>query len=106
MVNTNKKIEQNFERLKEEERRNVHVDIPMDKIPETLAQSFTSTMAREVFPEIWSKEKENLKAFSKKELAQEMFEAGVYLGVQEFMDCMGEMEQQEQLYKKKANKTK
>lgn len=94
----------NFEKFTEEERRNVHVDIPMDKIPDTVAQSFASTMAREVFPQIWSKEKEDLKAFSKKELAQEMFEAGVYLGIQEFMDCIGEIEQQEQLFKKKTKR--
>jgi uncharacterized protein YpuA (DUF1002 family) len=94
----------NFKKISEEEKKNVHVDIPMDKISDTVAQSFASTMAREVFPEIWSKEKENLKAFSKKELAQEMFEAGVYLGIQELMDCLGEIREQEQLFKRKTKR--
>jgi len=75
-----------------EERRNVHVDIPMDKISDTVADNFASAMAKEQFPEIWSEKKEQLKAFSKKDLAQEMFGAGVYLGIQAFIDSMEETE--------------
>jgi hypothetical protein len=83
----------------DEERKNVHVDIPMDKISDTVADKFASAMTNETFPGIWSERKEELKACSKKDLAKEMFGAGVYLGILAFMDSMDETDQRKKIIK-------
>jgi len=83
----------------DEERKNVHVDIPMDKISDTVADKFASVMTNETFPGIWSERKEELKAYSKKDLAKEMFGAGVYLGILAFMDSMDDMDPRKKIIK-------
>jgi hypothetical protein len=83
----------------DEERKNVHVDVPMDKISDTIADKLASVMTNETFPGIWSERKEELKACSKKDLAKEMFGAGVYLGILAYMDSMEEMDQREKIIK-------
>ncbi len=94
----------NYSTFTEEERRNVHVDIPMENITDTVADKLASTMVKETFPDIWSQKKDEFKAFSKKELAEEMFGAGVYLGAQAVMDSFEEMKEQEQKMKNKAKR--
>jgi hypothetical protein len=80
----------------DEEIKDVHVDIPIDKMPEITASGMADTMVEEAFPELWSERKSELKELSKKDLAKEMFGAGVYLGVKAFMDGMKEMEKMEE----------
>lgn len=77
----------------DEEVKDVHVDIPMEKMPETLASGMADRMVEEVFPELWSKRKNGLKEMSKKNLAEEMFGAGVFLGIRAFMDSMRQIEE-------------
>jgi len=83
----------NFEKFTEEERRNVHVDIPLEELADTTADTLAEIMTKEAFPQIWSEEKGNLKMLSKKELAEEMFAIGVYMGVQAVLDSMNECDE-------------
>jgi len=82
----------NFKKFSDDERKNVHVDIPVDNLMDTIADSFTSMMVDELFPKVWSEKKEYLRELSKKNLSKEMFGAGVYMGIQSFIDYMKEME--------------
>lgn len=81
----------------DEEIKDVHVDIPVDKLPETMASGMADRMVEEVFPGLWSERKNELKEMSKKDLAVEMFGAGVYLGVKAFMESMKKIEEDEQI---------
>ena len=58
----------------------VHVDIPMNNALENIADEFAKKQIKEVFPEIWSKHKEEMKEMSKKALAEKMFDEGLYMG--------------------------
>ena len=91
----------NFKNFTDEERKKVHVDIPMEKFADTVAENFATMMVDDMFPEIWSEKKFDLKEFSKKELAKEMFGAGVYFGVQAIVDSMNEMDEIEKINKNK-----
>jgi hypothetical protein len=82
----------NFKKFSDDERKNVHVDIPVDNLMDTIADNFTSMMVDELFPKVWSEKKEYLRELSKKNLSKEMFGAGVYMGIQSFLDYMKEME--------------
>ncbi|MBI2548436.1 hypothetical protein HYW21_03730 [Candidatus Woesearchaeota archaeon] len=81
--------------LSDEEIKDVHVDIPRDKMSEFAASEFADNIVEETFSALWSDRKEELKEMSKKDLAQEMFGAGVYLGVKEFIDSMKQLEDQD-----------
>jgi len=89
----------NLEKFTEEERRYVHVDIPMEDLADTVADSLAETITKEAFPTIWSEEKGALKTFSKKELAEEMFAIGVYMGVQSVMESLEEINEEEKMAK-------
>ena len=82
----------NYKKFNRDERKNVHVDIPLENLMDTIADNFASMMVDELFPNLWSEKKEYLKELSKKNLSKEMFSAGVYMGIQSFMDYMKEME--------------
>jgi len=86
------KNSENIKNDKNEEFKNIHIDIPMEEITDTIAENFADAMVEEVFKNIWSEKKMNLKELSKKELSKEMFGAGVYMGIQAFMDSMHETE--------------
>jgi hypothetical protein len=86
----------------DEEKRNVHVDIPMENMTDMVADDFTQTMVKKTFPDIWSQKKEELKSLSKKDLAEEMFGAGVYLGIQAFMDSFEDIMEQAKLLEGKT----
>ena len=58
----------------------VHVDIPMNNALENIADEFSKKQIKEVFPEIWVKHKDEMKEMSKKELAEKMFDEGLYMG--------------------------
>jgi hypothetical protein len=79
-----------FKNFKQDELKNVHVDIPLEKFADEIADNFATMMVNEAFPKIWSDKKEDLKELSKKDLSKEMFGAGVYMGVQAFVDSMQE----------------
>jgi hypothetical protein len=72
------------------ELHNVHVDIPIENLTDEIADNLATMMITEVFPQVWSKNKEDFRELSKKDLSKEMFGAGVYLGIQAFMDSMRE----------------
>src|SRR3989338_7022147 len=76
----------------DEEIKDVHVDIPTDKMPEIAASGMADMMVEKAFSGLWSERKNELKEMSKKDLAVEMFGAGVYLGVKAFMESIEEME--------------
>jgi hypothetical protein len=65
---------------KSESKAKVHVDMPMNEAIENIADEFANKQAKEVFPDIWTKHKDEMKEMSKKELAEKMFGEGVYLG--------------------------
>lgn len=58
----------------------VHVDIPLDEAIENIAGEFANKQTKEVFPKIWADHKDEMKSMSKKELAEKMFDEGIYLG--------------------------
>jgi uncharacterized protein YpuA (DUF1002 family) len=78
--------------FKDDELKNVHVDVPVEKLTDEVADNFATMMVNEAFPKIWADKKEDLKELSKKDLSKEMFGAGVYLGIQAFFDSMEETE--------------
>ncbi len=80
-----------YEHFSEDERRNVHIDAPMEQFADTVADNIAAMMVEREFPGIWSEKKEELKELSKKDLAKEMFGVGVFIGVQACMDFMGNM---------------
>ena len=67
----------------------VHIDIPKEKLLDTMPEAMTDSMVEELFPEIWKERKEELKEMSKKEIAEEMFGAGVYVAINNFIKAMG-----------------
>ena len=73
--------------------RDVHVYIPTDKMPEVAASGMADKMVEELFPGLWSERKHKLKEFSKKDLAAEMFGAGVYVGIHSFIEMMKKAEE-------------
>ena len=68
----------------------VHVDIPMEKFDETIPELMTNSIVKEVFPEVWSERKQELKEMSKKGLAEEMFGEGAYIAIKSFMENIKE----------------
>lgn len=79
--------------------KNIHIDMPMVDFTDTIAGNFADTMVEEVFKDIWSEKKMDLNDMSKKELSKEMFGAGVYLGIQAFIDSMNDIEKNKELIK-------
>ena len=78
--------------FKHDELKNVHVDIPLEEVADEIADKFVTMMVNEAFPRVWSEKKEYLKELSKKDLSKEMFGAGVFMGIQAFMDSMQKTE--------------
>jgi len=76
--------------LKGKDIKDAHLDIPKDKISEMMPELMTGHLIEEVFPQLWSESKEELKELSKKDLAKEMFAAGAMAAIdmmnQEFCD--------------------
>jgi len=64
---------------------NVHVDIPTNELISKTASGMTDDIVENVFPDVWSEKREELKKLSKKELACEMFGAGAYIALSNFM---------------------
>ena len=91
------KISKNVKNVRDEELKNIHVDIPMDELTYTVAENFADAIVEDVFYDIWSKIKKDLKELSKKELSKEMFGAGVYIGIQAFMDSMHDIEKSKEI---------
>ncbi len=80
----------------------VHIDIPKEKLLDNIPDAITSSMVEELFPDIWKEKKEELKEMSKKELAEEMFGAGIYVAINNFLKIISEYEKKE-LKKKEDN---
>lgn len=68
-------------------------------IPETM----TNSLVEEVFPEIWQARKNELKEMTKRELAKEMFGAGVYISTSEIIKAI-KQESEKHMRQKKRNK--
>ena len=86
----------NIKNIKEEGLDKIHIDVPMDELSDTVAGNFADAMVDEVFHDVWSEKKRDLRELSKKELSKEMFGAGVYMGIQAFLDSMRDMEKNEE----------
>ena len=80
------------ELAKGEDLGEVHVDIPMDKIDELIPENLTNSLAEETFPDIWGERKEELKAMSKRGLAEEMFGTGAYIAIQHMLSTIKQMD--------------
>lgn len=78
----------------------VHVDIPMDKMDELIPENLTNSLVGEAFPDIWKERKEELKAMSKRNLAEEMFGTGAYIAIQQMLTTMKKAEEDEKNPKK------
>ena len=63
----------------------LHVDIANEDIGELLPRVMVEKIVEGVFPELWNENKEELKAMSKKELAEEMFAGGAFLAINSMM---------------------
>lgn len=83
---------QKSDTIRDKDMKDIHVDIPTNELSDTIAESFADNAVDEVFPRLWSEKKRDIKELSKKELSKEMFGAGVYLGIQAFMDSMSDIE--------------
>ena len=79
----------------DEELKDVHVDIPINEIQENVCSEMADKMVNDIFPEMWQSKKEELKEMSKKNIAEEMFGAGVYLGVKAFLETLKEAEEED-----------
>lgn len=82
----------NIKNVGDEELQKIHVDVPMDELTDDIAENFADAMVEDVFHNVWTDKKTELRELSKKELSKEMFGAGVYLGIQAFMDSMRDIE--------------
>ena len=62
-------------------------NMPMDfdKYP---VEAMTNSLVEEAFPDIWQERKKELKEMAKKELAKEMFGAGAYISINNFMHAL------------------
>jgi len=88
------------ELAKGEDLGEVHVDIPMDKMDELIPENLTNSLVEEAFPDVWKERKEELKAMSKKDLAEEMFGTGAYIAIQQMLATMKKAEEDEKNPKK------
>ncbi|MBS3106253.1 hypothetical protein J4419_01145 [Candidatus Woesearchaeota archaeon] len=79
----------------DEELKDVHVDLPAEEMDEMAASGTAEKLASDFFPEFWSEQKEGLKDHSKKDLAEEMFEAGAYYGIRAFLESVKQIEEKE-----------
>ncbi len=72
---------------KEQELKNVHVDISPRDLAQNVANGITNSMVEDIFPDLWDEKKEELRELSKKELALEMFGAGAYNALANFIEA-------------------
>ena len=79
----------------DEELKEVHVDMPMNEMHDHVCSEMADKMVNDIFPEMWQNKKEELKEKSKKNLAEEMFGAGVYMGVKAFLETLKEAEKED-----------
>lgn len=68
----------------------------MDELTNTVAANFADALVEDVFHDVWSEKKRYLRELSKKDLSKEMFDAGVYMGIQAFLDSMRDVENNEE----------
>jgi len=80
------------ELAKGEDLGEIHVDIPIDKMDELIPENMTNSLVGEAFPDVWKERKDELKAMSKKDLAEEMFGTGAYIAIQQMMHTMKQMD--------------
>jgi hypothetical protein len=76
--------------LKGKDIHNAHLDIPKDKLEEVMPKLMVEHLVEEVFPQLWSESKEELKELSKKDLAKEMFAAGCMAAIDMMNQDIGE----------------
>lgn len=88
------------ELAKGEDLGGVHVDIPMDKMDELIPENLTNSLVEEAFPDVWKERKVELKAMSKRDLAEEMFGTGAYIAIQQMLATIKKAEEDEKNPKK------
>ena len=67
----------------------------MDKMDELIPENLTNSLVGEAFPDVWKERKEELKAMSKRDLAEEMFGTGAYIAIQQMLYTMKQMDKAE-----------
>ena len=80
--------------------KQVHVDIPLDKMDELFPENMTNALLKEIFPDVWKERKKEFKAMPKKNLAEEMFSAGAYIAIQQMLAAMKNMNADEKHHEK------
>jgi len=80
----------------DEELKDVHVDFPTENLIEETANKMVNEMVAEMFPIVWNEDKHKLKELSKKDLAYEMFGAGAYIALSNFMKLQHELGMKEE----------
>lgn len=68
-----------------EDLKGVHIDIPPETLIAQTASNMVNQMVDEVFPMLWGKRKGEFKEMSTKDIAHEMFGAGAYIALSNFM---------------------
>ncbi len=80
------------ELVKEEELKEIHVDIPVNEMNEFVSEHLTNSLVEEIFPNVWKERKKELKEMSKKDLAEGMFRIGAYIAIQEMVSIIKQKE--------------
>ncbi len=80
----------------DEELKNIHVDFPTENLIEETANMMVNEMIAEMFPIVWSERKKELKEMPKKDMAYEMFGAGAFIALNNFMKLQHEQRMKEE----------
>ncbi len=86
---------QDREENSDEELKDVHVDFPTNELINDSADRMVSEMVDSVFQNVWAERKEEMRDLSKKELAYEMFGAGAYIALSNFMQLIHQQQKEE-----------
>jgi|YNPBryantNP2012_1023418.scaffolds.fasta_scaffold03956_7 hypothetical protein len=74
---------------------NIYIDADLEDMLDFTAEDLARGMVEELFPEVWHDKKNELRDLSKKELSQEMFGLGAFLGIRYFMDSINIINKEE-----------
>ncbi len=69
----------------------IYIDFTKEDLYDATGSSFADALVQDYFPKFWAKSKEEFKEMSKKELAEEAFGTGVYMGVRALMKGLDKM---------------
>ncbi len=81
---------QNLKTGNPEELKDIHIDFPKEKVQEDMINGMVDEIVEKLFPDFWAENKDDLKGLSKKELALEAFDAGVFMALSGFISFENE----------------